>query len=144
MILAGKANPSNSLIFEMASALGVESGALINALLKRHKEVETMQWLSVSTVSKLMAYSERAIRRKATEEKEFGSHGFRYRAGKRGGKQLQIALEALPAQAQAAYRRQQDETIPFRNEAIFTQAQRAEAEHRKHVVLLSSSTRQAA
>ena len=95
-----------------------------------------MQWLSVSTVSKLMAYSERAIRRKATEEKEFGSHGFRYRAGKRGGKQLQIALEALPAQAQAAYRRQQDETIPFRNEAIFTQAQRAEAEHRKHVVLL--------
>ena len=32
MILAGKANPSNSLIFEMASALGVESGALINAL----------------------------------------------------------------------------------------------------------------
>jgi hypothetical protein len=32
MILAGKANPSNSLIFEMASALGVESGVLINAL----------------------------------------------------------------------------------------------------------------
>lgn len=32
MVLAGKANPSNSLIFEMATALGVESGTLINAL----------------------------------------------------------------------------------------------------------------
>lgn len=32
MVLAGKANPSNNLIFEMASALGVESGTLINAL----------------------------------------------------------------------------------------------------------------
>lgn len=98
-----------------------------------------MTWLTVSEVSRLMAFTERAIRFQV-ENGKLGQKGTAYRYIKgskgRGGKQLQIALEALPEQVQAAYRKQQGETIPFRNEAIFTQAQRAEAEHRKHVVLL--------
>jgi transcriptional regulator with XRE-family HTH domain len=32
MVLAGKANPSNSLLYEIANSIGVESSTLINAL----------------------------------------------------------------------------------------------------------------
>lgn len=98
-----------------------------------------MTWISPKDAAQLLHYDVSYIR-KQCKAGEYGKQniGYRYTKGSkgRGGKQLQIALEALPEQAQAAYQKQQGETIPFRNEAIFTRAQRAEAEHRKCVVLL--------
>ncbi|WP_455581037.1 Mu transposase C-terminal domain-containing protein [Dysosmobacter sp.] len=91
-----------------------------------------------------MAFTERAIRFQV-ENGKLGRKGtaYRYKKGSkgRGGKQLQIALEALPEQVQVAYRKQQGETIPFRNEAIYNQAQRAEAERRMDAVILFESYR---
>lgn len=94
-----------------------------------------MTWLSASAVSELMAVSERAVRRKATQEKTFGEMGFRYVSGTNGGKRLEILLEALPAEAQTAYYNQQGEfQASVINREQYTLSQRKKGELRAQAV----------
>lgn len=94
-----------------------------------------MTWLSVSAVSELMAVSERAVRRKATQEKTFGETGFRYISGTNGGKRLEILLEALPTEAQTAYYNQQGEfQASVINREQYTLSQRKKGELRAQAV----------
>lgn len=94
-----------------------------------------MTWLSVSAVSELMAVSERAVRRKATQEETFGRTGFRYVSGANGGKRLEILLEALPAEVQTAYRNQHGAfSAPIINQEQYTLSQRQKGELRAQAV----------
>lgn len=94
-----------------------------------------MTWLSVSAVSMLMAVSERAVRRKATQEEAFGRTGFRYVGGINGGKRLEILLEALPTEAQTAYHNQHGEfSASIVNHEQYTLSQRQKGEFRAQAV----------
>lgn len=94
-----------------------------------------MTWLSVSAVSELMAVSERAVRRKATQEETFGRTGYRYVSGANGGKRLEILLEALPAEVQTAYRNQHGGfSAPITNQEQYTLSQRQKGELRAQAV----------
>lgn len=94
-----------------------------------------MTWLSVSAVSELMAVSERAVRRKATQEETFGTTGFRYISGTNGGKRLEVLLEALPTEAQTAYHNQHGEfSAPIINREQYTLSQRQKGELRAQAV----------
>lgn len=90
-----------------------------------------MIWLSCASVSDLMTISERSVRRKALKD-NFFADGFRYVSGERGGKHLEILLEALPAEAQAAYRNQHREPSedpePIINREQYALSQRRKGE----------------
>ena len=72
-----------------------------------------MTWISPKDAAQLLHYDVSYIR-KQCKAGEYGKQniGYRYTKGSkgRGGKQLQIALEALPEQAQAAYQKQHPES----------------------------------
>lgn len=94
-----------------------------------------MTWLSVGVASELMSISERSIRRKAVQEGAFGETGFRYVSGASGGRCLEILLEALPADAQAAYYNQHGKfQAPIINREQYTISQRKKGELRAQAV----------
>ena len=63
-----------------------------------------MTWISPQEAASILLCDVSTIRRKV-KSGELGSKGFRYITGAvgRGGKRLEILLEALPAEAQTAY-----------------------------------------
>lgn len=95
-----------------------------------------MTWITPQDAAKLCACDASTIRRKANRG-AFGVEGFRNINGStgRGGKRLEILLEALPPEAQTAYHNQHGEASePIINREQYTLSQREKGEQRAQAV----------
>lgn len=95
-----------------------------------------MTWITPQDAAKLCSCDASTIRRKANRG-AFGEEGVRYINGStgRGGKRLEILLEALPPEAQTAYHNQHGEASkPIINREQFTLSQREKGERRAQAV----------
>ena len=87
-----------------------------------------MTWLSVKEAAQVLRVGERMVQLVAQQNR----YQSRYVKGKgRGGKQLRIALESLPEEAQARYR---GEEPPHEDILQYTGKQREEADAKAWVV----------
>ena len=90
-----------------------------------------MTWLKVKEVAELLGMTERAIRWGATKKNKYE---YRYVDGiGQGGKQLEIALESLPQEAQNKYNNVQEE-VAYKEVTQFTGKQREEANFKALIV----------
>ena len=91
-----------------------------------------MTWISPQEAASILLCDVSTIRRKV-KSGEFGSKGFHYITGAvgRGGRRLEILLEALPAEAQTAYHNARSEfQAPIINREQYTLSQRQKGELR--------------
>lgn len=90
-----------------------------------------MTWLKVKEVAELLGMTERAIRWGATKKNKYE---YRHVDGiGQGGKQLEIALESLPQEAQNKYNKVQEE-VAYKEVTQFTGKQREEANFKALIV----------
>lgn len=90
-----------------------------------------MTWLKVKEVAELLGMTERGVRKSATQ---LNKYEYRPVKGKgRGGKQIEIALESLPQEAQNKYNNVQEE-VTFNELTQFTGKQREEANFKALIV----------
>lgn len=90
-----------------------------------------MTWLKVKEVAELLGMTERAIRWGATKKNKYE---YRHVDGiGQGGKQLEIALESLPQEAQNKYNNVQEE-VAYKEVTQFTGKQREEANFKALIV----------
>lgn len=90
-----------------------------------------MTWLKVKEVAELLGMTERAIRWGATKKNKYE---YRHVDGiGQGGKQLEIALESLPQEAQNKYNHVQEE-VAYKEVTQFTGKQREEANFKALIV----------
>ncbi len=90
-----------------------------------------MTWLKVREVAELLGMTERAIRWGATKKNKYE---YRHVDGiGQGGKQIEIALESLPQEAQSKYNNVQDE-VTYKEITQFTGKQREEANFKALIV----------
>lgn len=90
-----------------------------------------MTWLKVKEVAELLGMTERAIRWGATKKNKYE---YRHVDGiGQGGKQIEIALESLPQEAQNKYNNVQEE-VAYKEVTQFTGKQREEANFKALIV----------
>ena len=90
-----------------------------------------MTWLKVKEVAELLGMTERGVRKSATQ---LNKYEYRPVKGKgRGGKQIEIALESLPQEAQNKYNNVQEE-VAYKEVTQFTGKQREEANFKALIV----------
>lgn len=89
-----------------------------------------MTWLKVKEVAELLGVTERTVQNSAQKNK----YEYRPVKGKgRGGKQIEIALESLPQEAQNKYNNVQEE-VAYKEVTQFTGKQREEANFKALIV----------
>lgn len=90
-----------------------------------------MTWLKVKEVAELLGMTERGVRKSATQ---LNKYEYRPVKGKgRGGKQIEIALESLPQEAQNKYNNVQEE-FAYNEVTQYTGKQREEANFKAYIV----------
>lgn len=90
-----------------------------------------MTWLKVKEVAELLGMTERGVRKSAAQ---LNKYKYRHVDGiGQGGKQIEIALESLPQEAQNKYNNVQEEVI-YKEVTQFTGKQREEANFKALIV----------